>query len=256
MKLAWLTDIHLNFLDDAQVKGFISTVKADKILISGDISTSKKLLKHLDYFELPTYFVLGNHDFYHSSIQDVTDDLAKYLEEHKNLKWLTYEEPIELDADNVLIGHDGWADGRFGDYFKSDIELNDYYFIREFTHGKTHRLHIMHELGDLSAQYIGKRLKKIIGQYNNIWVVTHAPPFKEAGWHKGEIQDDNWAPHFTNKAMGDVLLNYMQAYPEKNMTVLCGHTHGGGACSPLPNIKVYTGEAKYYQPQIQRYFEI
>ena len=31
-----------------------------------------------------------------------------------------------------MVGHDGWADGRYGDYDRSDVILNDYLKIREF----------------------------------------------------------------------------------------------------------------------------
>lgn len=40
----------------------------------------------------------------------------------------------------------------------------------------------------------------------------HVPPFREASWHQGRISDDDWLPHFTCKAVGDVLREAMVAH--------------------------------------------
>jgi len=48
----------------------------------------------------------------------------------------------------------------------------------------------------------------------------------------------------------------MQQHPRSNLTVLCGHTHGGGEVQVLPNLRVLTGEAEYGDPAIQQVLEI
>ena len=48
----------------------------------------------------------------------------------------------------------------------------------------------------------------------------------------------------------------MAAAPDHQMTVLCGHTHGGGEAQVLPNLRVLTGDARYGQPVIQRVLEV
>jgi hypothetical protein len=48
----------------------------------------------------------------------------------------------------------------------------------------------------------------------------------------------------------------MSAAPGHQMTVLCGHTHGGGEAQVLLNLRVLTGDARYGQPAIQRMLEI
>ena len=82
------------------------------------------------------------------------------------------------------------------------------------------------------------------------------PPFREACWHEGRISDDDWLPHFTCKAVGDVLSEAMRARPDRQMTVLCGHTHGAGEAEILPNLRVSTGGAVYGEPEVQRVFEV
>jgi hypothetical protein len=82
------------------------------------------------------------------------------------------------------------------------------------------------------------------------------PPFRESCWHKGKISDDDWLPHFACKAVGDVLLNAMRQWPDRQMTVLCGHTHSSGEALILPNLKVFTGAAEYGRPIVQTVLEI
>lgn len=84
---------------------------------------------------------------------------------------------------------------------------------------------------------------------------THVPPFKEACWHDGEISDDKWLPHFACKAVGNVLEKLMIEHPDRQMTVLCGHTHSSGRAEILPNLFVKTGGAEYGSPAIQEIIE-
>ena len=39
---------------------------------------------------------------------------------------------MTLTKDTCLIGHDGWADGRLGDFSGSKVLLNDYVEIKNF----------------------------------------------------------------------------------------------------------------------------
>jgi hypothetical protein len=42
------------------------------------------------------------------------------------------------------------------------------------------------------------------------------------------------------------------AAPDRQMTVLCGHTHGSSEAEILPNLRVLTGGAVYGNPCVQR----
>jgi predicted MPP superfamily phosphohydrolase len=70
------------------------------------------------------------------------------------------------------------------------------------------------------------------------------------------VSDDDWLPYFTCRAVGDALLETMQARPDRDLTVLCGHTHGAGTVEVLPNLRVWTGGADYGAPTIERMLEI
>src|SRR4051812_312264 len=128
MKLAWLTDVHLNFLDPADAEEFfrvVAEVPSDTILLSGDIGEAPDvclLLNALDTaVRRPVYFVLGNHDFYRGSIAAVRRDVRALCSACPGLHWLPGDGVVPLTADTCLVGHDGWGDGRYGDYWGSPI---------------------------------------------------------------------------------------------------------------------------------------
>jgi len=262
-RIAWLTDIHLNFVEPAKVTAFLQSVRdtgADAVLIGGDIAEAHDVLQYLrqidDALDVPVYFVLGNHDFYYGSIQGVRHEVSTLCKERTGLCYLTQADPIELTPEVALIGHDGWADARIGDYERSMVMMNDYKLIEELARlGKRERLPLLRALGDEAAEHIRRVLSLALERYRQVVLLTHLPPMREACWHEGELSDDEWAPHFTCKALGDVLLETMQHYAECKLTVLCGHTHSPGEVKPLENLVIHTGGANYGEPKITQVLE-
>ncbi len=263
-RVAWMTDIHLNFVKATHLDDFIRHVKdaaADVILISGDIAEATDVTEYLRRLDRelapPIYFVLGNHDFYFGSIREVRDAVDELCTASDSLIYLTHSEPIQLAPDVGLVGHDGWADARIGDYERSMVMMNDYRLITELAGvDKRQRWEALKELGDAAAARVRDVLPEALEQNRYVYFLTHVPPFREACWYDGQISDDEWAPHFTCKAMGDTLLDIMRDYPDRHLTVLCGHTHGSGETSPLENLRVFTGGAEYGFPSITRLFTI
>jgi Icc-related predicted phosphoesterase len=146
-----------------------------------------------------------------------------------------------------LIGHDGWADARLGDYEKSVVSMQDFRLIGDFVGlGKAARLPLLHALGDEAADHIRRVLPAALAQFDEVVLLTHLPPLREACWHEGQTSDDDWAPFFTCRAVGDAILEIMPGHPRQQLLVLCGHTHGSGVAHPLPNVG---------QPAVQRIFE-
>jgi hypothetical protein len=159
---------------------------------------------------------------------------------------------VELTPQVGLIGDDGWADARLGSYEQSFVMMNDYRLIAELApYTKQSRWPVLKKLGDDAAEHIRRVLTQALEQFDRVILATHVPPLREACWHEGQHSDDEWAPHFTCKAMGDVILQTMTAWPQKHLTVYCGHTHSPGVCHPLPNIIIHTGGAKYGFPAVQ-----
>src|SRR5689334_18088706 len=110
-RLAWLTDIHLNFLGSVQIELFLESVRsmnADALVITGDIGEGNSVTDYLErmvnVLHQPIFFVLGNHDFYFSSIASVRGVMSRLCRTQPNLHYLTQEKVIELAPDTALVG--------------------------------------------------------------------------------------------------------------------------------------------------------
>ncbi|HEU0069465.1 MAG TPA: metallophosphoesterase, partial [Nitrospiraceae bacterium] len=210
-RLLWLTDIHLNFVGISDRDRYLDSLAAaqpDAILLGGDISEAPDFgdyLSRLDVcLQVPIYFVLGNHDFYRGSIPHVRQRAARLCGQNPRLHYLTSSPPVELTSQCGLVGHDGWADARAGDYERSDVLLNDYVLIHELAiYDKVARRSVLESLGDEAAAHIRQVLPTALERWQRVMLLTHVPPLREACWHEGHISDDNWAPHFTCQAVGE-----------------------------------------------------
>ncbi len=264
MRVAWLTDLHLNFLQPAERQVFYAHVRnmsPDAALISGDIGEAHDCLAFLNQMALawqfPVYFVLGNHDFYFGSIAEVRQRISTLCLAEPRLVYLTQASVVELTPDAALVGHDGWADAQLGDYQRSQVMLNDYRLISELAgYDKQSRWSVLRAMGQQAAEHIRLHLTQAVERYPHTFLVTHVPPFREACWHEGRTSDEEWLPHFTCHAVGEAILDVMRPRPDRRVTVLCGHTHGQGETHPLPNVQVLTGGAVYGAPEIQTVFEV
>jgi len=264
MKLAWATDIHLDFLDAEGLERFTAELEgtgADAFLIGGDIAKAGSVERHLRSFEArllrPVYFVLGNHDFYVGSIAKVRASMGELSRRSKLLRWLPAGGPVWLTPSTALLGHDGWGDARHGRPDTTPVRLNDFVMIEELSGvPRETRRDRLRALGDEAAAYVRRELPRALEARRRAVFLTHVPPFRESCWHEGRISDDDWLPYFTCQAVGDALVETMRARPDCDLTVLCGHTHGEGTAEILPNLRVWTGGADYGRPRVERVLEL
>lgn len=265
-RIAWMTDIHLNFLGTSQIEDWLHTIKQEDyqiMLITGDIGEADSLQDYLiriaEYLAVPIYFVLGNHDYYRSSIENVRANIRRLNTDYPQLNWLPEQGIIKLSDTVGLIGHGGWSDGGYGNFLGSNLMLNDYVLIQELCDLDSRaRLIKLRALGQDAALYIQRTLPTALQRFEHVYVALHVPPFQESCWHEGKTppDDDDYLPHFTCKAVGDVLLELADQNPSKKITVLCGHTHGTGEVMMRPNLQVITEGAEYGQPNIARIFTV
>ncbi len=259
VRIGWLTDLHLNFLAPWAQAAFYEQIREerlDALLISGDIGDAESVVSILSQFaavvKVPVYFVLGNHDFYGGSMTGVRREIESLCAASEWLRWLPAVGVVSLTAGTALIGHDSWADGRCGDFERSDVFLNDYRLVEEVTGLlKYQRLAKLNELGDEAAQYLEVQARQALAKHKNVIVLTHVPPFREACWHEGRISDNDYLPHFACRVVGERLAAVMREHPFQGMDVLCGHTHGAGRVQVLDNLSVTTGGAEYGFPKLQ-----
>jgi Icc protein len=259
MKLAWLTDPHLNCAREAawhRLAGQLSQQSPDALLLTGDLDEAPGVVARLDWLadraNCPLYFVLGNHDFYRGSIAATRAAVTARTTARPDIKYLSAMSHVSLTATTALVGHDGWGDARSGAPLTSRVMLNDFILIDELAGlHQTALIARLNALGDEAARHIEAALGAALVGHMHVIVLMHVPPFVEAAWHEGKPSDDEWAPFFVCQAAGDALLRVAAANPSRRITVLCGHTHGGGEAWMAPNLHVRTGAAEYGAPALQ-----
>lgn len=280
-RLGWVTDPHLNFLDLKSLEAFCDTtnnLKLDAMVVTGDIAEGHIIKAYMNMWRAsahyPIFFVLGNHDYYMSSIVKVRETMQEsfLLDDSdtrtiqgmtKGAYWLQAkgmrdENIVSLVPGKVaLVGHDGWYDGLYANWFKSQVLMNDYQVIDELKHLPMPILlhEKLQELAEESAEFARTVLPKAFETHDEVYFATHVPCWPENAVYNGKISDANWLPHFSNKHLGDAFLELMEAYPNKKLTVLQGHSHGKANFHPKPNIISLTGFAQYYHPEVAKVFE-
>lgn len=263
MRLAWATDIHLNFLSPAGIDHFCALVAAeepDAVLLTGDISEAPELRTHLlhlaHHLRRPIYFVLGNHDFYRGSIAQVRTAAAALTSGSEWLHWLPECGVVALSEKTALVGVGGWGDGGLGDARNSPVRLNDARLIHELAPFNHHdSLPLLARLGLEAATSLQPYLADALSRFQHVVVATHVPPWRAACWHEGEPSNDDWLPFFACKAVGDMVSDAFTASGSHG-TVLCGHTHSSGVSQILPNLEVRTGAAEYGRPGVAGLLEL
>lgn len=263
MRLLWATDIHLNHVQLAAWDRWIAAVKAakpDAVVITGDISEGEDVVFQLrriaESLSIDIHFVLGNHDFYGSSIAATRQNVKLACRESKSLIYLTDSAPIRLAPGSYLIGEDGWGDATVGDYESSTVRLNDFLLIKDFRRvDPISWPRLLRDEGNEASQRLLGKLARLPDECQRAIVATHVPPFREACWYEGKTTDDNWAPFFVCGQVGETLRQFAKNHPSIELTVLCGHTHHAGEAVLEENLRVLTGAAEYGEPTKQQVFE-
>ena len=256
MKIIWVSDIHINFLQDFQREEFHSHIiesGGDIVVVSGDIAESHNVVPLIQEMELatklPIFFVLGNHDFYGSSVADVKKSV-------KSLNWISKNSGTPLTDNTILLGVDGWGDCRYGDFDNSRLVMNDWLIIKElrsqYLRGMDHLKVKLQELADKDAKALKRKgLKAIKNNYSKIIIVTHVHPFEECCLYAGRKSTPSGLPFFASKTLGRAILPVAKKNPEVDFLWLSGHTHSRAVYKPCENMTVKVAKAEYYYPLIE-----
>lgn len=272
-RLAWLTGIHLIFTWDPAEQRFdpayhdlikeVRETNADGVLLSGDIAEAPELLRYLRQLEsdltgLPIYFILGNHDFYRGSIDQVREEVTAFASNSENLIYLTASvAPIALTERVGLIGHDGLADGRFGELEWSRAKINDLIYIEELRDAdEAKRKETMNGFGDEAANHFRVLLGEAVRRFKTTVLLTHVPPWLPLAIYNDRPCDYEYAPYFASKAAGQAIEDVMRESPSSDVMVLCEHTHCAAEYRPLTNIHALAGLAEYDTPRLQPVIEL
>jgi len=267
---AWLTDIHLDHLQDDRLIEFTEAcknVQCDGYFITGDLSNSWKLIEHLGFLEAAwqrqIIVCLGNHDFWGSSFESVRRRMNELTKFSPYVKYVSSVKYIPLNDSTCVLGHDGWYDAQNGDAKNSRFLMQDWLQIQDFaniTRGaqsfdnldKNAIIALSQKLASDSVVHVHQAIKDAVRYYDNIIILTHVPPWQEAHVHGGTRGDAMALPWYTSKMMGQLIESAAKTYENVKFTVLSGHTHGRTRVDIGKNITCYVGHADYVNPQIQR----
>jgi predicted phosphohydrolase len=258
MKLIWLTDIHFDFLSRRQQAAYLARLAEQApqaVLLGGDLSTAPRLAEDLKAIgvalQVPIYFILGNHDFYYGSIEKIRRQVRRLSHQRKELFWLEDAGCIHLTDEAALVGHGCWGDGKAGDYWRSSLELTDFFVIEEFKElDKSERLQLMNSLGDEAANYLGRFCREAARRFRRVIVLTHVTPFFETCLHEGR-SDPEGLPFFCCQNAGEAITRVAMDFPDVEFIVLSGHTHSQAHMQILPNLKSLVQGAQYYKPSFK-----
>ena len=264
MRIAWMSDIHLDFLDDAAIAELgasVAGLNVDAAVITGDISIAPELIADLTTliasWEHPAYFVCGNHDYYRASIEAVRRGLREVNARQDRLRWLPACGVVRLNESTALVGIDGWADGRAGSPETTPIVLNDHLHIEELVQPtRAELLEVVRALGDEEAASLRRVLGEAFAPVEHVVVATHIPPFIEACMHEGKKSSDDWLPWMCCTAVGDVLMEMAGRHPDRRVTVLAGHTHARVRVGMRDNLEVRTAGVEYGAPKVEAVLEL
>lgn len=239
----------------------VATTPFDALCISGDISDGYRFVPalkeiHRCQLQKEIYFVLGNHDYYHSSIQATRDQAFALQKDLPNVHYLTRSEILPLTEKTAIVGHDSWADGGCGEFFSSSVSLRDFFAIEDFIDlSLQERFEKMQALGSEAAYTVKEKLWRACSEFSKVLFITHVPPFPEVCLYQGNRFDKEWGPFFVCQAMGQVLLEVAKEYPDCELLVLCGHSHHRAEAQICVNMRVLAGESVVGKPQVQRVIE-
>lgn len=249
-KYLWITDPHLNNLLPWQKYSFNSIIKKEQptgIYLTGDISNGiwiKYDLKMLAKIGVPVYFVLGNHEYFWSSIDAIHNKVRKVCDQYKNLIWLDDRDVVEINEETAVIGTRGWFDNDLGapKWLRWKFEP---WIIKDFVKlsFKDQQLKFKELAGDSCRQIEVKLNMALEKGYKTIYLLTHFPPWTEVSNSDG-MMNWFWLAYNSNPKLGQTIEKIMVGRKQR-VVCLSGHTHHPEYVRISRNIECQVGEANF-----------
>lgn len=249
MKIGWITDPHLDYIPVRNIEAYFKKLShLDGIVITGDIAEASSLRTCLEVVQRSSkteiFFVLGNHDYWGSSIRGVSEQAKKL-----NLPGVFYIDQKRIEfGKSVMVGVNGFYDGRSGNPVdKSRAISNDTENIEELKLATKLQLKIA--LENLGKEFADQAREIVLHaiEYGarKIYIATHFPPYRAASMYDGRVCDNEHAPYFVNTSLGSVLSEIADSHLDREFVVLCGHSHHEAMVQMHDNLVVMAGMGRY-----------
>ena len=260
-RFAWASDLHLDHLDrpgHRALDALLHAIGAPAVVVTGDIANAPTLATALMAMaaaaRVPVHFVLGNHDHFGGSVGAVRDAITALGEQRPDIRWLPPAGVVRLDAKTVLVGVDGWADGRLGDPLATPLVLNDDRLIAELAAQplRAGKVAVKRALADADAARLEVLIARALDtDAATIVIATHVPPFAEVLPRSGRLASPQWLPILVCAATGAVIRRAAQEYPSRRFEVFCGHTHVAADVRLADNLRCRVMAARYGEPRVE-----
>lgn len=255
-----MSDLHLDQAPARNCSKLLRDLKNteyDAAVITGDTAASATLVPHLKALAhacapRPLFVVLGNHDFFGSSLIATQGEVRALCRRLSNLHHLQDHGVVWLNKNTVLIGHHGWADARCGWGTKTCVRSPDHWCIDDFRKlDQAGRFDLMAELGNASTRWIRQNLNTVLRDADTLIVATHVPAFQTSAHFNGTPCGPCHSPHYVHASLGGLLIGTARHNLRKQFTVLSGHTHSEVQEHILANLESRVAGAKRGAPRIQ-----
>lgn len=258
--LLWVTDSHLTHLSkDGKARWLHSLQASEALLLGGDFAAGASLIPEIEqllaHYPHPVAMVLGNHDFYGSSVAQLRPQLRAFAKDHPRLTLFEPElpsHPLPIgDGHTWLCGTGGWGDSKAGTQNPLDLPLMDEQSIVELKAARARQMlpQLLRSLGDASAQHLQAQFAEIPPSASTIVVLTHVPPWPEASWHLQAPSSSEALPRFCCLSVGHAIDAEAMRRPDTEWLVLTGHTHTAHVFH-RGKITCHTGGSDYGLPHL------
>jgi predicted phosphohydrolase len=237
MKIQYCSDLHLEFQANKNyLKQFPLKPEGEILLLAGDIVLLKSMKDHDDFFKWcsdnfeTTYWIPGNHEYYHSDLADVKTPLHEKIKENVfllNNQTITYKN-VEL-LFSTLWSH-------IPQLYEKMIQrgVNDFYQIRN--NGKSFTATDFNALHKTGFEFLQSALAKPTDK-QRIVLTHHVPTLMHypAQYRHSEI----------NGAFATELFNFIES--SNAAYWIYGHHHCNTPAFKIGNTTMLTNQLGYVQ---------
>ena len=236
MKIQYASDLHLEFKEN---KAFLNEnplpVIGDVLLLAGDIVPFAKLNEHKDFFSLlsdsfeATYWVPGNHEYYHYNI---ANKMGEIFESIKKNVFLVNNTSVVHD-DVKFIFSTLWSNISPMKEYQIQRAMNDFYVIK-FRGSNPLSIAQYNKLHADSLAFLKKELK-LKAATKNVVVTHHVPTYKN--------YPEKYKDSIINEAFAVELFDFIETFAPDYW--IYGHTHGNTPDFEIGKTKLLTNQLGY-----------
>jgi predicted phosphohydrolase len=245
MKIQYCSDLHLEFWENKEfLKQYPLQPKGDILVLAGDIVPFAVMQKHNDFFDYvsenftETYWVPGNHEYYHSDIAEYRD--LKMKEIRPNV-FLVNNSVIEKDNFRLIFSS-LWSHISEHNQWVIRQSVSDFHVIKF----NEERL-LPFQFNELHEESLSFLKRELLRDYNGKTIVTthHVPTFLN--------YPEKYKGSELNEAFGVELFDFIEN--SKTDYWIFGHHHQNIPGFEIGSTKLVTNQLGYVKYNENQGFE-